>query len=64
MSPFADHNMLKIIEGAHLACVLKKHPALDSVLQLFPENVLVSGEENIPGLVASPTGKLYITEKF
>uniref|UniRef100_A0A3Q4HZB7 Nephrocystin 4 n=1 Tax=Neolamprologus brichardi TaxID=32507 RepID=A0A3Q4HZB7_NEOBR len=45
-----------IIEGAHLACVLKKHPALDSVLHLFPENVLVSGEENIPGLVASPTG--------
>lgn len=56
--------MLKIIEGAHLACVLKKHPALDSVLHLFPENVLVSGEENIPGIVASPTGKLYITEKF
>ncbi|KAL3974169.1 nicotinic acetylcholine receptor alpha-1 [Sarotherodon galilaeus] len=50
------HSVLKIIEGAHLACVLKKHPALDSVLHLFPENVLVSGEENIPGLVASPTG--------
>nr|XP_024653974.1 nephrocystin-4 isoform X2 [Maylandia zebra] len=54
------HNMLKIIEGAHLACVLKKHPALDSVLHLFPENVLVSGEENIPGLVASPTGDVLL----
>uniref|UniRef100_A0A3B4G272 Nephrocystin 4 n=1 Tax=Pundamilia nyererei TaxID=303518 RepID=A0A3B4G272_9CICH len=56
ISVISNHNMLKISEGAHLACVLKKHPALDSVLHLFPENVLVSGEENIPGLVASPTG--------
>uniref|UniRef100_A0A3Q4BNV6 Nephronophthisis 4 n=1 Tax=Mola mola TaxID=94237 RepID=A0A3Q4BNV6_MOLML len=44
------------VEGAHLDCVIKPHPALNSVMHLFPENVLVSGDENIPGLAASPTG--------
>lgn len=64
MSLFADHRILRIIEGAHLACVLKNHPALGSVMNLLPENVLVSGDENVPGLAASPTGKLYITGQF
>ncbi|XP_028265660.1 nephrocystin-4 [Parambassis ranga] len=49
-------SVLKIIDGAQLDCVVKNHPALLSVLHVLPENVLVSGDENIPGLEASPTG--------
>ncbi|KAF3696625.1 Nephrocystin-4 [Channa argus] len=49
-------SLLKTIEGSHLECVLKSHPALVSVMHLLPENVLVSADENIPGLAASTTG--------
>lgn len=55
---FADSSLLKTIDGAHLICVVKNYPALVSMMHLLPENVLVSGDENIPGLAASPTGKL------
>ncbi|XP_008278421.1 nephrocystin-4 [Stegastes partitus] len=48
--------LLKVIDGAHLDCVVKNHPTLVSVMHLLPENVLVSGNEEIPGLTASPTG--------
>ncbi|XP_041655501.1 nephrocystin-4 [Cheilinus undulatus] len=51
-----DYSLLKTIEGARLDCVIKNHPALVSVMHLLPENVLVSGDENIPGLAASATG--------
>ncbi|XP_016891783.1 nephrocystin-4 isoform X2 [Cynoglossus semilaevis] len=47
---------LKTVDGAHLDCAVKKHPALTSVMHLLPENVFVSGDEDIPGLCASPTG--------
>uniref|UniRef100_A0A8C4E689 Nephrocystin-4 n=1 Tax=Dicentrarchus labrax TaxID=13489 RepID=A0A8C4E689_DICLA len=52
------HPLLKdtTIDGACLDCTLKKHPVLVSMMHLLPENVLVSGDENVPGLVASPTG--------
>ncbi|XP_034731405.1 nephrocystin-4 isoform X2 [Etheostoma cragini] len=49
-------SLLKIIDGAHLECVIKNHPVLVSVMHLLPENVLISGNENIPGLAASSTG--------
>ncbi|KAI3357106.1 hypothetical protein L3Q82_015577 [Scortum barcoo] len=49
-------SFLKTIDGAHLDCVLKNHPALVSITHLLPENVLGSGGETIPGLAASPTG--------
>ncbi|XP_070825596.1 nephrocystin-4 [Chaetodon trifascialis] len=53
----ADYSsVLKIIDGAHFDCAVKNHPALLSMKHLLPENVLVSGDENIPGLAASPTG--------
>uniref|UniRef100_A0A7N6BPE9 Nephrocystin 4 n=1 Tax=Anabas testudineus TaxID=64144 RepID=A0A7N6BPE9_ANATE len=48
--------LLKSIDGAHLDCVVKSHPALVSIMNLLPENTIVSGDENIPGLAASPTG--------
>lgn len=60
---FADGSLLKTIDGAHLECVIKNHPVLASVMHLLPENVLISGDENIPGLAASPTGKLHNTGK-
>ncbi|XP_034393540.1 nephrocystin-4 isoform X3 [Cyclopterus lumpus] len=49
-------SLLKTIDGAHLDCVIKKHPALAPAMHLLPENVLLSGNENVPGLAASPTG--------
>ncbi|XP_068996767.1 nephrocystin-4 isoform X2 [Embiotoca jacksoni] len=53
----ADYSsLLKIIDGTHLSCGVKNHRALVSVMHLLPENVLVSGDENIPGLAVSPTG--------
>uniref|UniRef100_A0A3B4XH39 Nephrocystin 4 n=1 Tax=Seriola lalandi dorsalis TaxID=1841481 RepID=A0A3B4XH39_SERLL len=55
MSLLADSSLLKTIDGSHLDCVVKRHPALVSMMHLLPENVLVSGDENIPGLAASPT---------
>ncbi|XP_056895840.1 nephrocystin-4 isoform X2 [Takifugu flavidus] len=52
-----DYNgLLAAVEGAHLECVIKKHPAMDPAMHLLPENVLVTGDENIPGLLSSPTG--------
>lgn len=57
---FADSS-LRPIEGLHLDCVIKNHPAMKSMVHLLPENILVSGDENIPGLVASPTGKPHAT---
>ncbi|KAM9855195.1 nephrocystin-4 [Aulostomus maculatus] len=54
--PVGFSGLLKSIEGAHLEVVVKSHPALVPMMHLLPENVLVSGDENIPGLTASPTG--------
>jgi len=52
-----DGSLLKAIDGAHVDCVVKGHPALASMGHLLPENMLVSGLDHIPGLVPSPTGK-------
>ncbi|XP_056280183.1 nephrocystin-4 isoform X2 [Pseudoliparis swirei] len=49
-------SLLTAIDGAHLDCVMKNHAALAPAMHLLPENVLVSGNENVPGLAASPTG--------
>ncbi|XP_074538441.1 nephrocystin-4 [Halichoeres trimaculatus] len=49
-------SLLKTIEGAHIDCAIKTHPALVPMMHLLPENVLVSGDDTIPGLAASPTG--------
>ncbi|XP_053704783.1 nephrocystin-4 isoform X2 [Synchiropus splendidus] len=51
-----DSILLKTVDGAHLDCGVKGHPALLSVMHLLPENVLVSGGEGIPGVVESPSG--------
>ncbi|XP_057716671.1 nephrocystin-4 isoform X7 [Corythoichthys intestinalis] len=51
---YSDH--LKTIDEAHLECTLKGHSTLAPMMHLLPENVLVSRNENIPGLAPSPTG--------
>lgn len=57
---FADGGLLKVIDGAHLDCVVKTHPSLKPAMHLLPENVLVSREDHIPGLIPSPTGEIYL----
>lgn len=52
-----ENKLLTPIDGAHLVCSLKPHPALAPAMHLFPQNMLVSGDENIPGVTPSPTGK-------
>ncbi|XP_077371018.1 nephrocystin-4 isoform X2 [Festucalex cinctus] len=47
---------LKALGEANLECVLNGHTALTHMMHLLPENVLVSSNENIPGLAASSTG--------
>ncbi|KAJ8016670.1 hypothetical protein DPEC_G00009660 [Dallia pectoralis] len=51
-----QNKLLVPIVGTHLVCSLKAHPALDPVVHLLPQNMLVSGDENIPGIRPSPTG--------
>uniref|UniRef100_A0A8C7GNK4 Nephrocystin 4 n=1 Tax=Oncorhynchus kisutch TaxID=8019 RepID=A0A8C7GNK4_ONCKI len=55
--PIEQNKLLRPIDGAHLVCSLKPHPALAPAMHLFPQNMLVSGDENIPGVTPSPTGK-------
>lgn len=64
LSLFADSTVFKTIDGAHLDCVVRRHPALASMMHLLPENIFVSRDDNIPGLTASPTGKVHITGKM
>ncbi|XP_041712170.2 nephrocystin-4 isoform X2 [Coregonus clupeaformis] len=54
--PTEQNKLLMPIDGAHLVCSLKPHPALAPAMHLFPQNMLVSGDENIPGVTPSPTG--------
>ena len=54
---FLDGSILSALEGSHLDCVLKGHPALGPAMHLLPQNTLVSGSEDIPGLEPSPTGR-------
>ncbi|MGH0134335.1 UNVERIFIED_CONTAM: hypothetical protein FKN15_000703 [Acipenser sinensis] len=42
---------MTLIEGAHIQCSLRPHPALERVMHLLPQNMLVSGAETIPGVV-------------
>ncbi|CDQ81153.1 unnamed protein product, partial [Oncorhynchus mykiss] len=54
--PIEQNKLLRPIDGAHLVCSFKPHPALAPAMHLFPQNMLVSGDENIPGVTPSPTG--------
>lgn len=42
---------MTVMENSHLQCTLKLHPPLEAVYHLFPENLLMSGLQRIPGLL-------------
>ncbi|XP_072306313.1 nephrocystin-4-like [Eucyclogobius newberryi] len=49
-------DILRAVAGAHLDCAVRGHSSLAPALHLFPENVLLCGDEGVPGLVDSPSG--------
>ncbi|MGH0154034.1 UNVERIFIED_CONTAM: hypothetical protein FKN15_026339 [Acipenser sinensis] len=49
--PIEKNEFMTLIEGAHIQCSLRPHPALERVMHLLPQNMLVSGAETIPGVV-------------
>ncbi|KAJ8386877.1 hypothetical protein AAFF_G00165780 [Aldrovandia affinis] len=51
--PIEQNKLMTLIEGAHLQCSLKPHPALEPAMRFLPPNTLVSGAESIPGVVPS-----------
>ncbi|XP_036068813.1 nephrocystin-4 isoform X3 [Oryzias melastigma] len=55
---------LKPIDEAHLECFIKDHPSLLEVMHLLPENLFVSGWEDIPGLKPSPTGDALLSPQL
>ncbi|KAK7883996.1 hypothetical protein WMY93_027119 [Mugilogobius chulae] len=56
--------VLRPVEGAHLDLTVKSHSALASALHLFPENVLLCGDDEVPGLVDSPSGGALLKPKL
>ncbi|XP_055021541.1 nephrocystin-4 [Boleophthalmus pectinirostris] len=53
-SPAHYSSVLQVVDGALLDCVVRGHSALAPALHLLPENVLLSGDEGLPGLLAAP----------
>ncbi|KAM6216885.1 nephrocystin-4 [Rhynchocyon petersi] len=52
--PIEQNKHLTLLESCSLQYTLRPHPALEPVLHLLPENLLVSGLEHIPGLLPAP----------
>ncbi|XP_043387741.1 nephrocystin-4 isoform X6 [Chelonia mydas] len=49
--PMEQNKHMTVIENAHLQYTLRPHPPLETMYHLFPENMLVSGLQKIPGLL-------------
>ncbi|KAM9688875.1 nephrocystin-4 [Trichechus inunguis] len=49
--PIEQNKHLTLVENCSLQYTLRPHPALEPVLHLLPENLLVSGLQDIPGLL-------------
>uniref|UniRef100_A0A4W3GNG7 Nephrocystin 4 n=1 Tax=Callorhinchus milii TaxID=7868 RepID=A0A4W3GNG7_CALMI len=49
--PIEKNRLMTLIEGSHILYLLRTHPALEKVMHLVPENMLISGVETIPGIV-------------
>ncbi|XP_006876981.1 PREDICTED: nephrocystin-4 [Chrysochloris asiatica] len=49
--PIEQNKHLTLLESCSLQYTLRPHPALEPALHLLPENLLVSGLQNIPGLL-------------
>ncbi|XP_075406548.1 nephrocystin-4 isoform X2 [Tenrec ecaudatus] len=55
--PIEQHRHLTVLEGCSLQYTLRPHPALQPVLHLLPENLLLSGSQCIPGLLPAHGGE-------
>ncbi|KAJ1142017.1 hypothetical protein NDU88_008345 [Pleurodeles waltl] len=44
---------ITLIENCQIQYNLREHPPLEAVIHLFPENMLFSGRETIPGVIAA-----------
>ncbi|XP_066547535.1 nephrocystin-4 [Amia ocellicauda] len=51
--PIEQNKHVTRIEGAHIQYTLQPHPALETVMHLLPQDMVVSGAEEIPGVVPS-----------
>uniref|UniRef100_A0A674KEW7 Nephrocystin 4 n=1 Tax=Terrapene triunguis TaxID=2587831 RepID=A0A674KEW7_9SAUR len=49
--PIEQNKYMMVIENTHLQYTLRPHPPLETMYHLFPENMLVSGLQKIPGLL-------------
>ncbi|XP_055079137.1 nephrocystin-4-like [Periophthalmus magnuspinnatus] len=49
-------SVLRPVDSAHLDCSVRSHSALAPALHLLPENVLLCGDEGVPGLVVPSSG--------
>uniref|UniRef100_A0A672V5A9 Nephronophthisis 4 n=1 Tax=Strigops habroptila TaxID=2489341 RepID=A0A672V5A9_STRHB len=49
--PMEKNKYLTVMEKSHLQYTLKPHQPLETIFHLLPENLLVSGVQNIPGLL-------------
>ncbi|CAM5105758.1 unnamed protein product [Natator depressus] len=49
--PMEQNKHMMVIENTHLQYTLRPHPPLETMYHLFPENMLVSGLQKIPGLL-------------
>ncbi|XP_074874264.1 nephrocystin-4 isoform X2 [Carettochelys insculpta] len=49
--PIEQNKYMTMVENIHLQYTLRLHPPLETMSHLFPENMLVSGLQKIPGLL-------------
>ncbi|KAM6240978.1 nephrocystin-4 [Porphyrio hochstetteri] len=49
--PVEKNKYLTVMERSHLQYTLKPHQPLEMIFHLLPENLLVSGLQNVPGLL-------------
>ncbi|NXW42416.1 NPHP4 protein, partial [Nyctiprogne leucopyga] len=49
--PMEKNKYLTVMEKSHLQYSLKHHQPLETIFHLLPENLLISGLQNVPGLL-------------
>ncbi|KFZ63786.1 Nephrocystin-4, partial [Antrostomus carolinensis] len=49
--PMEKNKYLTVMEKSHLQYSLKPHQPLETIFHLLPENLLISGLQNVPGLL-------------
>ncbi|XP_071654470.1 nephrocystin-4 isoform X1 [Patagioenas fasciata] len=52
--PLEKNKYLTVMEKSHLQYSLRSHQPLEMIFHLLPENLLVSGLQNVPGLLPAP----------